>query len=249
MTDIHNSMLRVVYVLTNLGLVLFVFAKACTLCTLSNLSIVNVLAFFFLHERWPYCAPYCVRKTLCSVPFCIHSFFCHIYTIRTRDIVIITQQVYCIHNHIYFLFYRRIGKYLLIGIVQLEMEDSKKQKKKTILPCPLSASIITCLKCANNPDHPSTLCLSLYPTCPKGNWNPPKKIGTDPRSKPLSLLRDSCSYILINDSFWRGIHAEEACFCNRCFPWKFTWSLYLIFLPGMTFFRLRARTTEKVAKE
>lgn len=48
MTDIH-SMLRVVRTYTNLGLVLFVFAKACTLCTLSNLSIVNVLAF--LHER------------------------------------------------------------------------------------------------------------------------------------------------------------------------------------------------------
>lgn len=96
---------------------------------------------------------FCVNDfVFCS--FYIHSFFCHIYTIRTRDIIIITQQVYTYHVLSVLSTDRQVfaNRHRTVGDEGLQ---------KTIPPCPLSASIITCLKCANDPITQAP-CVCLY---------------------------------------------------------------------------------------
>lgn len=106
MTDIHNSMLRVVYLRTWSCVVCV--CQACTLCIPScrTCLIVNVLAFYTNADL----IARLLRERLCCVLFIISFLFLpyiiiYIYnTIRTRD-----------NNstsvHVRFLFYRRIGKY------------------------------------------------------------------------------------------------------------------------------------------
>lgn len=90
--------------------------------------------------------------------------------------------------------------------------------QRTVSPCPLSASIITCLKCANDPTP--TPCVCLYPRYPR-KLKPTEMI--TPRHPPpanpeLYLVRlyhphpparDS-RFTNFNDaSFWRGILTES----------------------------------------
>lgn len=104
MTNIHNSMLRVVY-LPKPGLVLFVFARlALYVTSCRTCLIVNVLAFYTNADL---IARLLRERLLLRSFFIIILFFCHmyIYDIRIRD-----------NNstgvHVTFCsIYRRIGKY------------------------------------------------------------------------------------------------------------------------------------------
>lgn len=83
MTNIHNSMLRVVY-LPKPGLVLFVFARlALYVTSCRTCLIVNVLAFYTNADL----IARLLRERLIAFFFYYYSFFCHmyIYDIRIRD--------------------------------------------------------------------------------------------------------------------------------------------------------------------
>lgn len=144
---------------------------------LSNLSYSERPSI--LHERWPYCAPLAWTTLLRSfyyiVPFSIIYYYIYIYIRYEHEII--TQQVYMFA----FCSIDRIGKYCYNR--HRTVHDEGPQR--TISPCPLSASIITCLKCANDPRHQRPV--SVFIRYIRGNWNPPKWSHTpDPTLIPSS---------------------------------------------------------------
>lgn len=167
MTDTHDSMLTN-RVLTNLGLVLFVFARlalyvpSCRTCL-----IVSVLAFFF-YTNADLIARLLRETTAACLFFSIYIFvspllFLSISYIRCEH-EIITQQVYMSLSVL-----STDRQVLLIGTVQFKMKDPEGP----IPPCPLSASIITCLKCANDPRHQRPV--SVFIRCPNEKLKPTEK--------------------------------------------------------------------------
>lgn len=151
MTDIHNSMLRVVYLRTWSCVVCV--CQACTLCIPScrTCLIVNVLAFYTNADL----IARLLRERLCCVLFIISFLFLSyiiIYIYIRYEHEIITQQVYI------FAFCSIDGS---ASIANRHRTVHDEGPQRTISPCPLSASIITCLKCANDPTP--TPCVCLYP--------------------------------------------------------------------------------------
>lgn len=132
---------------------LFVFARlafyvpSCRTCL-----IVNVLAFYTNADL----IARLLRERLCCVlfyyivPFSIISILLYIYIRYEHEII--TQQVYI------FAFCSIDGS---ASIANRHRTVHDEGPQRTVFPCPLSASIITCLKCANDPTP--TPCVCLYP--------------------------------------------------------------------------------------
>lgn len=79
--------------------------------------------------------------------------------------------------------------------------------QRTVSPCPLSASIITCLKCANDPTPMPCVC--LYPISEEIETH--REDHTQTLTNPkLYLVRLSRESRFTNDaSFWRGVFTEN----------------------------------------
>lgn len=174
---------------------LFVFARlalyvpSCRTCL-----IVNVLAFYtnadliarLLRERL--C---CVLFIIYIVPFSIiyyyYIYIIYIYIYIRYEHEIITQQVYM------FAFCSIDGS---ASIANRHRTVHDEGPQRTVSPCPLSASIITCLKCANDPT-PNALCLSLSDISEEIETHRRRSHPdpTDPTLYLVRLSRDSRFYL------------------------------------------------------
>jgi hypothetical protein len=112
--------------------------------------------------------------------------YIYLYTIRTRGIYDNSTGVHVVAFCSVFDGSASI-KRALIGTVQTQNEG--KPRRNTVPPCPLSASIITCLKCANHPKiTKNALCLSLSDIQYEGKSKPTEQHQT---RTSRSSLRDS----------------------------------------------------------
>lgn len=121
---------------------------------------------------------FCVNDfVFCS--FYIYSFFCHIYTIRTRDIIIITQQVYTYHVLSVLSTDRQVfaNRHRTVGD-----ERTPKDHPSLSLVC----VYYHLSKMCQWPDHPNNPVSVFISDISERKLKPTEKIGIYPRSKPLS---------------------------------------------------------------